>query len=53
MIPGIVILSDDTIKRALDRSLDIGQRMKYFLSTGNITSDNGLDLMQVSNIVAA
>lgn len=32
----------------MDRSFDIGQRAEYFLSTGNLVSTTGLDLLQKS-----
>lgn len=35
-------------KKALDRTPEVGEKVKYFLSTGNIISETGLDLMQAS-----
>ena len=31
----------------MEKNSDIGQRLQYFLSTGNLISSSGLDLMQV------
>jgi DNA-directed RNA polymerase I subunit RPA2 len=35
-------------KKVCDRQFDIGQKIYYFLATGNLVSTSGLDLMQVS-----
>ena len=34
------------IKTKISRQVDIGSKMQYFLATGNLKSDTGLDLMQ-------
>ena len=36
------------IKKVVGRQGDIGEKMKYFLATGNLISTSGLDLMQAS-----
>ncbi|KAJ9048252.1 DNA-directed RNA polymerase I subunit rpa2 [Entomophthora muscae] len=42
-------LGTDFIKKALDKApCDIGQKLYYFLATGNLISASGLDQMQVS-----
>eukprot|EP00742_Colponemidia_sp_Colp-10_P010597 GILJ01011653.1.p1 GENE.GILJ01011653.1~~GILJ01011653.1.p1 ORF type:complete len:1142 (+),score=150.84 GILJ01011653.1:411-3428(+) len=34
--------------RIVDRQTDIGRRVAYFMATGNLISESGLDLMQVT-----
>jgi DNA-directed RNA polymerase I subunit RPA2 len=36
------------MKKLLNRQGDIGEKLKYFLATGNLVSTSGLDLMQAS-----
>jgi len=40
--------STSYFKSVLDKQVDVGQRMRHFLVTGNVTSRTGLDLMQVT-----
>lgn len=40
--------SEKYFKRCTERSIDVGARLEYFLATGNIQSNTGLDLLQKS-----
>jgi len=35
-------------KKLVESSVDVGRKLKYFITTGNLVSRSGLDLMQVS-----
>jgi DNA-directed RNA polymerase I subunit RPA2 len=35
-------------RKAMDAQADIGKRLEHFLKTGTLTSNTGLDLMQVT-----
>lgn len=49
-----VKISDETYwRRVLDQQRDVGNRIKYFLTTGNLHSSSGLDLMQVNGFTVA
>ena len=37
---------ENYIKRIISRQADLGNKMRYFLATGNLKSSTGLDLMQ-------
>ncbi|KAL6045372.1 DNA-directed RNA polymerase subunit beta [Balamuthia mandrillaris] len=39
------------LKKAMDRCFDIGKKIEYFLSTGNLRSTTGLGLMQTTGFV--
>jgi DNA-directed RNA polymerase I subunit RPA2 len=41
-------VTEDIMEAALSKLGDVGQKMGYFLSTGNITAKSGLDLRQKS-----
>jgi DNA-directed RNA polymerase I subunit RPA2 len=36
------------MNRILSRQVDIGQKMQYFMATGNLVSSSGMDLMQAT-----
>ncbi len=36
------------LKKVLDRQVDVGKKLFYFMSTGNLVSESALDLMQVA-----
>ena len=42
--------SEAFFKKSMERSIDIGARMEFFLATGNVISSTGLDLMQVRRV---
>jgi len=49
-----VKITDDAYwRRVLDQQRDIGNRIKYFITTGNLHSTSGLDLMQVNGFTVA
>jgi DNA-directed RNA polymerase I subunit RPA2 len=43
-----VLGDSDYLKKIVSRQGDIGRKLFYFLATGNLVSESGLDLMQVS-----
>lgn len=40
-------MQNSLFKKCLDNTFDVGIKIKSFLSTGNLISYSGLDLMQV------
>lgn len=44
----LMLSSDSMIRNAVSRDYDIGQRMSYLMSTGNLVSTTGLDLQQTA-----
>lgn len=46
--PNADIHDEKYIKSVIDKGMDIGKKMEYFLSTGNLVSSTGLDLRQTS-----
>ncbi|GAM23408.1 hypothetical protein SAMD00019534_065830, partial [Acytostelium subglobosum LB1] len=40
------VSEENSFKKALDRSINIGDKFNYFLATGNLVSSTGLDLQQ-------
>ena len=42
--------TDVFLKKCMERCFDVGRKMDYFLATGNLVSQSGLDLMQASGL---
>ena len=40
--------SDTYFKKKLEQQADIGRKLDYFMATGNLVSNSGLDLLQIS-----
>lgn len=40
--------AEEYFEKAIRKVGDVGKKMEYFLATGNLKSETGLDLMQVT-----
>ncbi|KAF2076943.1 hypothetical protein CYY_001781 [Polysphondylium violaceum] len=46
-----IVFSETLFKKATERTFKIGDRYNYFLATGNLRSNSGMDLQQTSGFV--